>query len=273
VLSFHGGQIFRERAVRPGEVGDSLDEHLDVVRPPRWIALAIGLLIAGGLIAWAASSSVQTTVQGNGALNYPSTIYIVHAPAAGRVTVAPPPVGSVVRAGQRLAEIETSNGERVSVETLDSGTVSATLARVNQVVVPGRALANIRPLDVKDALVSYLFVRLDDVRAIQPGMEAELAPAGLDTQEGTLLVGHVRLVNRYPATARRIAQVAGTAVADQLASGPVLAEVDIQLVVDTSTPTGYQWTTGTGPGEPLAAGTVITGKVITASKSPIDFAF
>jgi multidrug efflux pump subunit AcrA (membrane-fusion protein) len=272
-MSFQGGQIFRERAVRPGDVRQELDEHLDVVRPPRWIALAIGLLIVAGLIAWAASSSVQTTVPGDGALNYPANIDVVRSPGAGRVTVAPPPAGSVVRAGQRLAEIQTSSGTRVDVQTLVSGTVTAVFAQTGQVVVPGRVLANVRPLYAKGVLVSYLFVKLDDVRSIQPGMKAELAPAGLDTQEESLLVGHVRRVNRYPATAQRIAQVAGTGVANQLASGPVRAEVDVQLVQDPSTPTGYEWTTGKGPAEPLAAGTVITGKVITARKSPLDFAF
>jgi hypothetical protein len=49
-------------------------------------------------------------------------------------------------------------------------------------------------------------------------------------------------------------------------------QIEVALT-EANTPTGYAWTSGLGPPEPLTAGTLVHSSVITAVRAPITLLF
>ena len=79
-------------------------------------------------------------------------------------------------------------------------------------------------------------------------------------------------VSPFPISIERIRAVVGDeATVEQLRQGPVL-EVNIVLNTTNSTPTGYSWTSGSGPNIVISSGLSATTYVSTEVKKPISFA-
>jgi HlyD family secretion protein len=131
---------------------------------------------------------------------------------------------------------------------------------------------------------------------IQPGMEVRLSPASVKREEHGLLLGRVSAVSAFPATTSGMRRVLGS---DELAKGfsagapPI--EVQVELVRNPTTISGYEWTstlstlasfvvglapeplmallpgwaTPQGPPITLASGTVSTAEIVTEQQAPI----
>jgi len=264
-------RIFRERALRQGDVLEALDERVAVAGAPRWIALALGVAIVLGFLAWAASDEVQQTVAGTGIVTSAPPPGSVEAPVAGTVTRPPPPVGTAITRDGEVARIDPGTGPDVPVRAYVAGQVKAVTAGAGAVVSAGDQLATIEPDDATPT--AYLFVPLDDADQIDPGMEVLLSPEGPASQTSALLEATVRDVGVYPATQERLELVLGESLASTFADGPLVVEVGLELRRDASTPSGYAWTTGEGPDGPPALGTPLSGNVVVARQSPLQLMF
>lgn len=264
-------RIFRERALRQGDVLEALDERVAVVGAPRWIALALGIAVVLGFLAWAASDEVQQTVAGTGIVSSAPPSGSVEAPVAGTVTRPPPPVGTAVTKDGQIARIDPGSGAEVPVRAFVPGRVTAVSVGAGSVVSEGDQLATIEPGEATPA--AYLFVPLDEADQIDPGMEVLLSLEGPASQSSALLEATVSGVASYPATQERLDLVLGESLAAVFADGPLVVEVDLELRRDASSPSGYAWTTGDGPAGPLALGTPLSGRVIVARQSPLELVF
>jgi len=58
-------------------------------------------------------------------------------------------------------------------------------------------------------------------------------------------------------------------VADLMDKGPLL-RVDVALAEDPETPSGYRWSSSTGPPLQITSGTLASGSVIVRESRPID---
>lgn len=120
-------------------------------------------------------------------------------------------------------------------------------------------------------LSSVLYVSLFDAYQIEPGMTVHVAPANVRKEEFGLLQGEVIAVSTEPAPYERMLQVTGSdSVAQMLLADGLLAEVEIRLLADDETPTGYAWTSARGPDQQLVAGIFSTGNIIVSAEKPID---
>ncbi|MCB0011084.1 MAG: hypothetical protein KDE34_04265 [Anaerolineales bacterium] len=116
-----------------------------------------------------------------------------------------------------------------------------------------------------------LYVSLFDAYQIEPGMTVHVAPANVRKEEFGLLQGEVIAVSTEPAPYERMLQVTGSdSVAQMLLADGLLAEVEIRLLADDETPTGYAWTSASGPDQQLVAGIFSTGNIIVSAEKPID---
>ncbi|HSO32475.1 MAG TPA: hypothetical protein VLT33_08165, partial [Labilithrix sp.] len=113
-------------------------------------------------------------------------------------------------------------------------------------------------------------------KSLQPGMQVELVPSVIRKDRDGVLLGRVRAVEQYPSTragmmgALRNEQLVDSFI--QSGGGAPIA-VRATILVDRSTPSGFRWSSGTGPVVQLTSGTQCTAAVITRTHRPIALVF
>jgi hypothetical protein len=121
------------------------------------------------------------------------------------------------------------------------------------------------------ALHAVIFVSLEDGRRIQPGMPVNIDLAAVRRERFGLAQGKVRQVAQLPADQRTMQQVLGNnASAQALAAAGTLIAVEVDLVPDEATASGYAWSSSAGPLTPLKSGMICTGIVTISEQSPIS---
>ncbi len=191
---------------------------------------------------------------------------------------------------QRLVDIQASElriheAERALQALQERFEQSATIAsshsgrvveqRVNpgDLVAPGSPVLSIDPTlgDVDPAeLEVLLYVRASDGKKVQPGMRVRVSPSTAKREEYGFIEGEVSSVAQFPASRRGMLRVLGNEelVAQFLTGGPALA-VTARLSIDPSTTSGFQWSSGEGPEEPLTSGTPCSATIIVREQAPI----
>jgi biotin carboxyl carrier protein len=125
-------------------------------------------------------------------------------------------------------------------------------------------------------LEALLYFDAQTGKQLEPGMTIELVPSVVRKERSGVLLGRVRSVESYPSTragmmgALRNEQLVNLFI--QSAGGAPIA-VRAELVQDKSTPSGYRWSSGSGPTVTLTSGTQCAAAVITRTHRPIALVF
>jgi len=120
-------------------------------------------------------------------------------------------------------------------------------------------------------LEAILYVSIDDGLRIRPGMTAQVSPNSVQQEEYGLMWGKVASVKGVPSTANEMLQVLGNdSLVNALNAAGKLVEVRVQLTSDESTPSGYQWTSVTGPPHEIHSGTLGDGIIVVDQQRPIE---
>jgi multidrug resistance efflux pump len=262
--------MFRERALQQGDVREALDEHVRIVCAPRWIALAIGVLVVVGFIAWSASKEVLNTIDGEGVLGTQSGVTVVAAPVSGTVTQPPPAGGTVVRAGAVIARIDAGQGRTVAVRARTAGTLQSVTVVAGSEVSAGEQLAALAPAG---RAAAYLFLPLGEASAVKPGMKVLLSGTVEESHATGLLEGRVRRVDTAPASPAELELLLGPALTATFQQDQPVVRVDVALVRAPSEPGGFARTSGAGAFGSLGSGSLLTGRVVLEQRSPLDYVF
>lgn len=269
-MSGLGSGIFRERALEQADVREALDERVRVVGLPRWIALALGFLVILGFVAWSASTEVHTTVDADGVISPQQGLQVLASPASGVVTSAPPRRGSVVAPGEVVATIDTGRPPLVRVKAVVGGSIAAVSATAGSFVDAGSELATIEAPDTKPA--AFLLVTAEEATRLQPGKQVLLSPGLEESRATSLLEGKIVHVDPYAATPERLKTLLGPVRASELEGEPPRHFVEVKLLTDPSTPSGYAWTRGNGLPS-VAVGMPLTGRIVLSKHSPLSYLF
>jgi HlyD family secretion protein len=139
-----------------------------------------------------------------------------------------------------VVELKVNVGELV-----DHGTALLTL--VPQGALPGEA----------DDLVSVIYVPAGEGKKIQPGMPVELSPSTAKRDEFGFLMGRVRSVAELPSTPEGMMRtLQNKQMVQTLSNNAAPIEVVVDLERDSSTPSGYRWSSSLGPPIKINNGTL-----------------
>ena len=107
-------------------------------------------------------------------------------------------------------------------------------------------------------------------KSIKPGMAVQLSPDNIKREEFGFIVGKVVSVSRFPVTREgMIAELHLTRTVDKLSSeGPVI-RVEIELMTDQKTKSGYKWSSSLASSVQVTAGTLCTAQVKLKEQPPI----
>ena len=262
--------MFRQAALNKITSPEQLDTLMVVTRPRAWATLAALGLIVVLLVLWSVFSSMTTTAKVAGMLLPPGGMAAVTAPVTGTVgTIAAP--GQRVVLGQRVATVQLPGGHTITVRSAAAGQVAGVAGYPGAYVTPGSPLLSVEPAG--KALVATFFAPVGVISEIRDGMSVRIAPSGVNPEAYGFMLGKVSQVFSYPAShAGAMALFQNAAVVQQLVGSGLAYEVRVTPLA-AHTPSGYAWSSGEGPPQPLPGGTLVVGSFVVSSVHPIGLLF
>jgi HlyD family secretion protein len=167
-----------------------------------------------------------------------------------------------------LRERQARLGESARVVSPHAGRVLEVLADRGDVVSPGTPILNLEV--VSRDLMAVLFVPASAGKRVQPGMRVRISPGTVKREEYGSMLGRVAWAAEFPSTQKGMNRVLGNeALVDKLMKEGPPIQVNVALDRDAATPTGYRWSSSTGPSVEITSGTLATGAVIVRQEKPI----
>jgi multidrug efflux pump subunit AcrA (membrane-fusion protein) len=149
-----------------------------------------------------------------------------------------------------------------------SGRVLEIMTDVGSFVREGTRLLNLEPLD--EPLEVVVYVSSSDGKRVQPGMQVEISPATVRPEEYGYLRGRVRSASAFPVTREGMARVMGTAdLATQFSAAGQPYEIVVDLERDPESFSGFRWSSR-GPDVTIEAGTMCSAKIVIEQQRPIE---
>ncbi len=108
--------------------------------------------------------------------------------------------------------------------------------------------------------MAVLFVPASAGKRVQPGMRVRISPSTVKREEYGSMLGKVAWAAEFPSTQRGMIRLLGNEALVQklMEEGPPI-QVNVALERDPRTPTGYRWSSSTGPNLRSAAARWRTG--------------
>ena len=168
-----------------------------------------------------------------------------------------------------LRERQARLGETSHVVANRGGRVLELLVDRGDVVSPGTPLLNLEV--VSQELMAVLFVPATAGKRIEPGMPVRVSPSTVKREEFGSILGRVVWAAEYPSTSRGMARLLGNEalVARLMKEGPPI-QVNVALERNPEAPSGFRWSSSTGPSVKISSGTLAMGDVVVRQEAPIN---
>jgi HlyD family secretion protein len=167
-----------------------------------------------------------------------------------------------------LRERQARLAQTARVVSPRAGRVLEVLVDRGDVVSPGTAILNLEV--VSQELMAVLFVPASGGKRVRPGMRVRVSPSTVKREEYGSLLGRVVWAAEFPSTSRGMVRVLGNeALVERLMEEGPPIQVNVDLERDPSTPTGYRWSSSTGPSVEISSGTLASGSVVIRQERPI----
>ncbi|GGS93526.1 hypothetical protein GCM10010156_59750 [Planobispora rosea] len=263
---------FRFKALQRMREPDELDSVTSLARPRGWIAVLVVTALIAGAGVWAFAGRLPYTVRAEGLLTRPLGVAPLHSTLTGLVRDVRVAPADDVRAGQLLGEVVTARGKVEEIRAPFAGRVVSVAIGHGQAVSHGTTVATVERTDAPDdRLLAMLFVP-GSAAGVEPGRPVDLSVASAPVSRYGVLHGTVTSVSPYPLTKAALTSLLGDPViADRYflnGLGPRLVVVD--LVRNSRTPTGYDWSAQGGP-QSLQSQVHVTGSIKLGGRTPITF--
>ncbi len=268
---------------------DDLDTAISLANPRSWIVLFVALLLIVTAGLWAFLGSLPRSIGGIGVLSRAGGVLRVEAGFSGVIS------GVFVRSGEHvptdgLVATVTKAGAEHRVTAAAGGTVMsadyglgsaisaadpiAILERDPDVVEGSTVLTRGADGTADGAALSAMVLVPADRGGIAVGTAVEMTVSSAPSRRFGLLKGTVAEISPFPVTATGLSAVIyDESTVKTLTAGAAVSLVTVHLDPDPATPSGYAWTSPSGPPFPLTFQTGVTAAFQLGSFRPIDYVF
>lgn len=171
---------------------------------------------------------------------------------------------------RNIKDLEAQALSASQVTSPYNGRVIEVVANVGDLIGPGARLVTLEELNAP--IDTMLYIPAAEGKKVQPGMEVRVSPSTVKAEEYGFMIGRVTKVSDYPVTPEGLQRVLrNDALAQTLASAGAPIEVKVQLIPDSSTPSGFKWSSSKGPPIKVASGTLCSGAVVVQKKRPLSY--
>lgn len=175
-----------------------------------------------------------------------------------------------VRRSIELDEFQVREQGRVRSEY--TGRVAEVMAATGEVMPAGGRLLTLEIEDPGDALISISYFPVRDGKKIQPGMQIQVTPDTVERERFGGIVGQVTSVSPIPVTKEGATSTIGNAeVVQSLMPEGGYIEVRARLQTDSSTPSGYHWSSSRGPEMKITSGLTHSTRVTIEGRAPVTY--
>lgn len=176
-----------------------------------------------------------------------------------------------IASGLRILQAKFERESRV--RSAFAGKVVEVRAAEQTALTTGDPILLVEPADAsRGVLEAVVYVSASTGKRVRPGMAVDLSPSTVKQEEFGSLIGKVRSVADVPTSKQ--AMVAVLSDADLVEKFTREIGLPLQLIVDLepdeSTPSGYKWTSSTGPGIRISPGTLCRASVTVKDQPPIS---
>ena len=177
----------------------------------------------------------------------------------------------MLAAERDVERLEAQYERAIEVTAPYTGRVLEVVVNAGDLVGPGASLARLdrEGRDVQ-SLEAVLYVPAQDGKRLRPGMPVQLAPTTFKREEFGTVRARVTSVSDFPATQEGMMRTLANAnLVQALSGGAAPYEVYASLELDPDTPTGYAWSSSSGPDATLQSGTVAAATVAVEQQRPL----
>ncbi len=166
-------------------------------------------------------------------------------------------------------ELQAKLRESRQIVSPYDGRVLERLVDRGAVISPGTPILRLE--EMTEDLVAILFVPASAGKQARPGMLVRVSPSTVKREEYGSILGEVTWAAEFPATQLGMnRQLRNEALVAKLMEAGPLIEVDVKLMRDAATPTGYRWSSSRGPNLKISSGTLTSGSIIVKEDRPIS---
>lgn len=144
-------------------------------------------------------------------------------------------------------------------------------------VTPGQTIARILRADSEaeaQRLTAVAYLPASHGKNVETGMDVRISPATVKFELDGYVKGRVVRIAELPASREGLMRrLRNSVLVDDILRAGAAFEVEVELIRDPSTPSGFAWTSGRGPEISLEAGTPAQVEVVTGRTHIISLLF
>jgi HlyD family secretion protein len=171
-----------------------------------------------------------------------------------------------------IAQLELQLRQSSEIVSQHTGRVLEITAKPGQQLESGAALGTIAAQKSTDKLVNVTFLPVNEGKNIKPGMKLQITPSTVKREEFGGIKAVVKEITSFPITQQNAASIVGNPdiLPSVITQGPHIA-VYTEMEEDSSSKSGYKWSSSKGPEQQITPGTTTTVRITTVEKRPIEF--
>lgn len=253
---------------------EQLDKLLVIIKLPGWIALFSLLLLFLGFMGWAIFGKLPITSEGFGIFLNPQAIQVIQSESPGLIESIQVQIGDVVKKGDPLLSILPSTTQKsLLVVAPEDGLILTVEVLQGEEVEPSKTLFWLekkRTLGDQDLI--YSFFPVGTGSQIKPGMRALIQFDSIQSEIYGKMEGVVQKILPFAVNTQgeALQSLPSVILHDYLSRDQARLLVLIKPV-ESSTPSGFKWTTQEGPPHLLTRGAVAQVEILLDEKRPITY--
>ncbi len=173
---------------------------------------------------------------------------------------------------RNIAQLALQLSSSSLIKSSYSGRILEISATPGQVVSQGTAIGTIAAQQRSTQPMSVAFFPVGDGKKIQKGMKLQVTPSTVQRERFGGIIGGVTDVSPFPVTKQGALSVVGNSefVEALMSQGPQILMTS-RLQSDSSSFSGYKWSSSTGPQMKVTSGTTTSVQVTVEERAPITF--
>lgn len=175
----------------------------------------------------------------------------------------------IEQARGKVELLETQLSESTRVFSPIKGRVISLEAMEESIIQAGMTILNVEPFE--PSLTVFMTVSAMKGKRVVEGMTAEITPSTVKREEYGYVLGTVRDISEFPITADSLMRLFNNRsfVEEAIRQGP-LTSINVTPDKDSSTRSGFKWSSKKGAKILVTVGTLCTGEIVVKLQSPIS---
>jgi HlyD family secretion protein len=171
---------------------------------------------------------------------------------------------------REISEMESQLGSKTEIMSPYTGRVLEIAANVGDLISQGNRIVTLEAFE--EPIEAVIYIPAGDGKKVRPGMRAQISPSTVKSEEYGFIIGEVEWVSDFPVTPEGLKKVLrNEKLVSDLTGQSAPIEVEVKLLENTETESGFEWSSSKGPPIKVFSGTVCNANVTVEKKRPISY--